>query len=174
VLGLSPDEVPPPRLAPAVPRVGETIGLALASSPWNDGAESIVNDVIATLRQAFPHFRLVALDRAAASCLGGEMLEADPDTLAGLELVVATDNSTAHAAGAAGAPLWLLLGDSLHWMWGREGRLSRWYPAARLFRAGERGWQGVADELAPRPWPSLRQDCRTLSPSADLQRQPKG
>jgi len=148
VLGLSPDNVPPPRLLPPSQRTGTTIGVALALSPWGGGSEAAPESIVAALRQAFPGFRLVALDRAAARRLGSEIADADPATLAGLDLVVATDGPVAHAAGVAGVPLWLLLDDAPHWMWGREGRFSRWYPAARLFRAEGPGWQGVADALA--------------------------
>ncbi|SCM77362.1 putative TPR repeat protein [uncultured Pleomorphomonas sp.] len=148
VLGLSPDSVPPPRLLPRSPRTGTTIGVALAPSPWGGGSEAAPDGIATALRQAFPGFRLLALDRAAARRLGGEMADADPATLAGLDLVVATDGPAAHAAGVAGVPLWLLLDEAPHWLWGRRGRLSRWYPAARLFRAGGAGWQGVTETLA--------------------------
>ena len=147
-LGLSPDEVPPPRPAAWQRRNGPTIGVALAPSPWGRVAETIPEQIVATLRRAFPDRRLVALDAAAASLLGSKAVDADPLALAGLELVVATDGPAAHAAGVTGTPLWLLLGDEPHWMWGRLGLFSRWYPTARLFRADGANWQGVTDALA--------------------------
>ena len=148
VLGLSPDDVPPPRLLPAAKGNRDAIGVALASSPWSPSSGAAPDGIVTALRRAFPGVRLVALDKAAAQRLGSEAVEADPATLAGLDLVVATDGPVAHAAGIVGVPLWLLLEDAPHWMWGREGRLSRWYPAARLFRADGPGWRGIADDLA--------------------------
>lgn len=64
-LGLSPDDVPPPRPASWQRRNGPTIGVALAPSPWGRVAETIPEQIVATLRQAFPDRRLVALDDAA-------------------------------------------------------------------------------------------------------------
>ncbi len=148
VLGLSPDEVPPPRLAGRTRRNGGAIGLALASSPWSSSAGAVPEGIVVALRQAFPDKRLVALDPKAALQLGDNAVVADPDRLADLELVVATDGPVAHAAGVVGAPLWLLLDDAPHWMWGRHGLFSRWYPTARLFRADGPGLRGVADQLA--------------------------
>ncbi|WP_370675830.1 tetratricopeptide repeat protein [Pleomorphomonas sp. PLEO] len=146
VLGLSPDDVPPPILLP-LQHKGMAIGLALGASPWGRGTEMTAESVIPVLRQAFPAFRLVALDQAAARKLGGQVVEFNPATLAGLDLVVATDGPVAHAAGVAGAPLWLLLDDAPHWMWGCQGQFSRWYPGARLFRAEGADWLGVANAL---------------------------
>lgn len=147
-LGLSPDDVPPPRPASWQRQNGPTIGVALAPSPWGRVAETIPEQIVATLRRAFPDRRLVALDAAAASLLGGGAMDADPLTLAGLELVVATDGPAAHAAGVTGTPLWLLLDGAPHWMWGRSGQFSRWYPTARLFRADGPDWTGVAEAFA--------------------------
>ncbi|WP_026789941.1 tetratricopeptide repeat protein [Pleomorphomonas oryzae] len=147
-LGLAADEVPPPRILSVARPDGASIGVALAPSPWSRGGEASPEGVVPLLRQAFPGFRLVPLDSAAALRLGVEPVEADPATLAGLDLVVATDGPAAHAAGVAGAPLWLLLDHQPHWIWAREGRFSRWYPGARLFRAEGRGWQGITTALA--------------------------
>ena len=76
------------------------------------------------------------------------MVECDPAMLASFDLVVTTDGPVAHAAGVAGTPLWLLLDDMPHWMWGRQGHFSRWYPTARLFRTEGFGWRGIAGALA--------------------------
>lgn len=147
-LGLGPDDVPPPRSLPPATPGGRSIGIALTPSPWSHGGEATPEGVVPLLRQAFPGFKLVALDWAAALRLGGEPVAADPATLASLDLVVATDGPAAHAAGVVGVPLWLLLDSEPHWMWGREGRFSRWYPGARLFRAEGQGWQGMTSALA--------------------------
>ncbi len=141
-LGLMPDSVPLPRFLPQARRNEASIGVALAPSPWSRRAGPAPDGVVTVLRHAFPGFRLVALDAVAAQKLGGAAVEPEPDKLAGLDLVVTTDGPVAHAAGVTGAPLWLLLDHEPHWMWGSEGRFSRWYPGARLFRADESGWQG--------------------------------
>lgn len=142
-LGVSPDDVPPPRIFPLERKPAVSIGMALAPSQWGDGSDALAEGVLTALLQAFPTFRLVALDQAAARLLGGKIVATDPALLASLDLVVATDGAVAHAAGVVGAPLWLLLGNESHWMWGREGRFSRWYPSARLFRPDGRGSQGL-------------------------------
>lgn len=147
-LGLLPGDVPPPLLLPAERQGGAVIGVALAPSRWNRRNGTSPEGVVPILRQAFPGFRLVALDSAAALRLGSDPVGIDPATLAGLDLVVTTDGPAAHAAGVVGAPLWLLLDHESHWMWGREGHFSRWYPSARLFRAEGESWQGIANALA--------------------------
>lgn len=57
---------------------------------------------------------------------------------AAMDLVIATSNSAAHAAGALDVPTWLLLpegrGALWYWFLGRED--SPWYPSLRLLRAG--------------------------------------
>lgn len=146
-LGLLPDQVPPPRVFPLERKTEGSIGIALTPSPWDDGSDALAEGVLTALLQAFPTFRLVALDRAASRLLGGPITATDPAVLASLDLVVATDGAVAHAAGVVGAPLWLLLGNEPHWMWGCEGRFSRWYPSARLFRPEGRGSQGLIQGL---------------------------
>jgi len=65
-----------------------------------------------------------------------------------LDLVVSVDNSTAHLAGAAGAPLWLLLPRAADWRWlvGRSD--SAWYPSAELFREDAGGWPALLNSVA--------------------------
>jgi hypothetical protein len=69
--------------------------------------------------------------------------------VAGLDLVVCIDNSTAHMAGALGVPAWVLLPAFPEWRWmlGRED--SPWYPTLRLFRQTSPGdWGGVLESVA--------------------------
>ena len=69
--------------------------------------------------------------------------------LEGLDLVVTSDTSLAHLAGAMGRPVWLALQQIPHWrwMWGRED--SPWYPTMRLFRQRTRGdWSELFDRMA--------------------------
>lgn len=64
-----------------------------------------------------------------------------------LDLLVTTDTSIAHAAGALGKPVWLLLQHVPDWRW-REGA-GVWYPTVRQFRQHTQGdWSGAIDDVA--------------------------
>ena len=64
--------------------------------------------------------------------------------VANLDLVITTDTSVAHLAGAMGKPLWILLMHAADWRWLRGRDDSPWYPGARLFRQANPGdWAGV-------------------------------
>lgn len=67
--------------------------------------------------------------------------------MAGLDLIISVDSSSAHLAGAIGAPVWVLLDAVADWRWltGRDD--TRWYPTMRLFRR-TRGWPELIDEVA--------------------------
>jgi tetratricopeptide (TPR) repeat protein len=70
-----------------------------------------------------------------------------------LDLVIAPDTALTHLAGALAAPVWAALAFAPHWVWGRDGETSPWYPSARLFRQRRWGdWEEVfawmAGELA--------------------------
>ena len=89
---------------------------------------------------------------------GGPMIDLDPllddfaDTaaaIAQLDLVIMTDSSVAHLAGALGKPVWVLLGHVAHWLW-LEGRTDNpWYASMRLFRPRAEGdWTYVFDSAA--------------------------
>jgi Tfp pilus assembly protein PilF len=68
--------------------------------------------------------------------------------LANLDLVITTDTSIAHLAGAMGRPTWIILRYVPDWRWGPTGSATAWYPTVRLFRQPTRGdWAGVFDEI---------------------------
>ncbi len=89
--------------------------------------------------------------------------------VATLDLVVTTDTSIAHLAGAMGKPVWILLPHLGDWRWMQQIETTPWYPTARLFRQRESGgWAGVVTRVStqldafprpPRPWqiPARRQ-----------------
>ena len=89
----------------------------------------------------------------------GDAIEDFSDTAAimsGVDLVISSDTSVAHLAGALGRPVWVLLQYVADWRWLLERSDNPWYPTARLFRQPEIGdWEGVirrvGDELVRTP-----------------------
>jgi hypothetical protein len=69
--------------------------------------------------------------------------------VAQLDLVLMTDSSVAHLAGALGKPVWVLLNYVPHWLWLLDRPDSPWYQSVRLFRPRAWGdWTGVFDQAA--------------------------
>jgi tetratricopeptide (TPR) repeat protein len=65
-----------------------------------------------------------------------------------LDLLITVDTSTAHLAGALGAPVWIINRFDACWRWQPDGPDSLWYPTARLFRQPAIGdWDGVLAEV---------------------------
>ena len=61
-----------------------------------------------------------------------------------MDVVVSSDTSVVHLAGALGAPIWTLLSYVPDWRWLLDRDDSPWYPTMRLFRQSEPGdWSGV-------------------------------
>jgi Tfp pilus assembly protein PilF len=68
--------------------------------------------------------------------------------IAAMDVVITIDNSTAHLAGALGAPAMVLLPFASDWRWLQERENSSWYPTLRLFRQPKRGdWQSVVQRV---------------------------
>ena len=64
-----------------------------------------------------------------------------------LDLIISSDTSIPHLAGALGRPTWVLLSYAPDWRWGSEGTTSPWYPTMRVFRQDQtRDWQSVVGE----------------------------
>jgi Flp pilus assembly protein TadD len=87
---------------------------------------------------------------------GGDAFADTAALIPSLDLVITSDTSIAHLAGALGAPVWVALPWAADWRWLLERRDSPWYPSMRLFRQPRRGeWTAVfaemADELGARP-----------------------
>ncbi len=61
-----------------------------------------------------------------------------------LDLVITSDTSIAHLAGALGVPTWLAINYVPDWRWLLQREDSPWYPSVRLFRQDVLGdWGGV-------------------------------
>jgi tetratricopeptide (TPR) repeat protein len=77
----------------------------------------------------------------------GDAMEDFSDTVAvmsSLDLVISSDTSVAHLAGALGKPVWVLLQYAADWRWLLGRSDSPWYPTARLFRQpGIGDWDSV-------------------------------
>ncbi len=83
------------------------------------------------------------LDRAAGTFM---------DTAAvmkNLDLVITSDTSIAHLAGALGVAVWLATPLANDWRWLQRREDSPWYPTMRLFRQRSLGnWQTVFESMA--------------------------
>ncbi len=69
--------------------------------------------------------------------------------IANLDLVVTTDTSIAHLAGALGHPVWIALQRTPDSRWMLEREDTPWYPTARLFRQNRSGdWRELFERIA--------------------------
>jgi len=59
--------------------------------------------------------------------------------IAGLDLVISSDTSVAHVAGALGKPVWMLDRYNTCWRWRLASDRSPWYPTMRIFRQARFG-----------------------------------
>ena len=66
-----------------------------------------------------------------------------------LDLVITSDTSIAHLAGALGVPVWVALSASPDWRWLLNREDSPWYPSMRLFRQKKLDdWPEVFERIA--------------------------
>jgi ADP-heptose:LPS heptosyltransferase len=66
-----------------------------------------------------------------------------------MDLVITTDTSVAHLAGALGRPAWVVLQFTPDWRWLLHRGDNPWYPSMRLFRQPCLGdWDGVLVQVA--------------------------
>lgn len=65
-----------------------------------------------------------------------------------LDLVISSDTSVAHLAGALNKQVWIPLQKIPDWRWGTKGETTKWYPSAKLFRQKTaRVWDGVFQSI---------------------------
>ncbi|WP_338333307.1 tetratricopeptide repeat protein [Acetobacter sp. LMG 32666] len=77
-----------------------------------------------------------------------------------LDLVVSVDTSIVHLAGGLGKPVWMVSRRDACWRWGESGETSPWYPTLRIFRAQERSFGPVLEQMGQ----ALRQWVATWHP----------
>jgi hypothetical protein len=66
-----------------------------------------------------------------------------------LDLLITSDTSVVHLAGALGVPIWVALPFLPDWRWLLKREDNPWYPTMRLFRQSQRGnWPDVFERLA--------------------------
>jgi tetratricopeptide (TPR) repeat protein len=69
--------------------------------------------------------------------------------ISAMDLVITTDTSIPHLAGAIGKPVWLMLQFMPDWRWLLHREDSPWYPSMRLFRQPAPGdWDSVIKNVA--------------------------
>lgn len=84
-----------------------------------------------------------------------------------LDLIISTDTSTVHLAGAMGCPVWVPLTTACDWRFMFDRTDSPWYPTMRLFRQQcFQVWEPVIEEITQ----ALRefQKTRTTQPSPPI------
>ncbi|HXJ02835.1 MAG TPA: FkbM family methyltransferase, partial [Micropepsaceae bacterium] len=99
----------------------------------------------------------------------GEDFDTGPDAfvdtasvMSHLDLIITSDTSIAHLAGALGRPTWVALKHIPDWRWLLDREDSPWYPTMRLFRQQTDGdWKPVFAKIE-QELDALRSDRRTL------------
>ena len=113
-------------------------GVTLISLQKNDGVDQ--------LRDLPADMRIVSfddLDRGPDAFLDTAAI------MINLDLVITSDTSIAHLAGALGRPVWVALKHVPDWRWMLERGNSPWYPSMRLFRQSRpNDWDGVTSQIA--------------------------
>ena len=85
----------------------------------------------------------------------GEDFDSGPDAfidtaavMENLDLIITSDTSIAHLAGALGRSTWVALRHVPDWRWLLDREDSPWYPTMRLFRQSERdNWKPVFSDM---------------------------
>jgi len=128
--------VPLKALAP----LAQIPGVSLVSLQKGPGAEQ--------LREV--PFRDRILDLGEELDGGSEAFLDTAAVMASLDLIISSDTSVAHLAGALARPVWIALNAAADWRWLLERTDSPWYPTMRLFRQTDRakGWEPVVAAMA--------------------------
>jgi tetratricopeptide (TPR) repeat protein len=159
----------PARIAQWAERIGRDgfrIGICWQGRPGKvDVGRSFPLSALSRVAQ-LPGVRLISLHRGvgeaqlaglqdiAVESPGGDF-DAGPDAfldaaavISLCDLVITSDTSIAHLAGALGAPTWIALKRGCDWRWMADRADSPWYPSVRLFRQSIAGnWTEVFSEI---------------------------
>jgi hypothetical protein len=82
-----------------------------------------------------------------------------------LDLVISSDTSLVHLAGAMGRPVWVALGYSADWRWLDQREDCPWYPTMRLFRQSRlSAWEELFERIANDLEAVVQGDRARLSP----------
>jgi tetratricopeptide (TPR) repeat protein len=146
---------------------GFKVGIAWQGNPerYEDHGRSVHLTRFKPLT-GIPGIRLISLQcNSGTEQLGEELpkvesyhgdLDTGPDAfvdtaavISNLDLVISTDTSIAHLAGALGCPVWTPLRKVPDWRWTLDAPNTPWYPTMQLFRQGRRNeWEPVFLEIA--------------------------
>jgi tetratricopeptide (TPR) repeat protein len=126
--------IPLAALAP----LAELPGLSLVSLQKGAGAEQLPE----------VPFRHRVLDLGPEFDSGPDAFVDAAAVMPSLDLVICSDTSIAHLAGALARPVWTLLHASPDWRWLLGRPDSPWYPSMRLFRQSGGGWGEVVGAAA--------------------------
>lgn len=147
---------------------GFRIGIAWRGNPKAPGPSRAIPLRVYAPLSRIPGVRLISLQRNATAgelaglpdgmtveTLGGTFdagADAFLDTAAvmmSLDLVITSDTSIAHLAGALGRPVWIALRHVPDWRWMVRGEVTPWYSTARVFKQTHAGdWDGVFAGIA--------------------------
>ncbi|MEX0979056.1 MAG: tetratricopeptide repeat-containing glycosyltransferase family protein, partial [Pirellulales bacterium] len=93
--------------------------------------------------------KLPIVDLAASLDLGSDAFVDTAAVMMNLDLVITSDTSMAHLAGALGVDVWVALAQVPDWRWLLDRQHSPWYPTMRLFRQPRLGdWADVFAQMA--------------------------
>ena len=118
--------------------LAELPGVSLVSLQKGSGAEQLLE----------VPFRHRVLDLGPEFDGGPDAFLDAAAVMSSLDLVVSSDTSIAHLAGALGRPVWTLLHASPDWRWLLGRGDSPWYPTMRLFRQSGGGWGDLVVAVA--------------------------
>jgi len=147
---------------------GFKIGIAWQGNPQGkiDEGRSILVENFAPLSR-LPGVRLISLQKqygldqlirlpadVRIETLGDDF-DSGPDAfidtaavMENLDLIITSDTSIAHLAGALGRPTWVALKYVPDWRWMLDRVDSPWYPTLRLFRQSERdNWKPIFSNI---------------------------
>ena len=99
--------------------------------------------------------------------LGADALLETAALMSALDLVITSDTSVAHLAGALGVPVWVVLHSVPDWRWRLTGSGSAWYPSMRLYRQRVAGdWPEVFERVAQELRASMRDRSGAAGPES--------